>query len=112
MVLVGDGHGASALADFAQEIPDRVRGLVLFNSSGGLATPGLRRLPGVEILAVPGHGRSGARSIGMLTTFAARAGKAEAVTIETQRQWPWSIAMPLAGPEIEAFAARVTARVK
>ena len=109
LVLVGEGHGASGMADLALQIPKRVRGLVLVNSTGGLATPQLRELRDHPILIVPGHGRLGADELSRMRLYAKDAKKV-GIEILDDRKWPWSIALPLAAREIEAFARRVVAR--
>ena len=94
------------MVDLALAMPDRVRGLVVVNANGGLATNQLRALPDTAVLAIAGHAPRPQRSIGLLRTYARLAGKA--VEFQTGPKRPWCLALPLAAAEIEAFARRVT----
>ena len=108
IVLVGAGHGARSVADLALRQKDGVRGLVLVNTGGGLATPQLATLGDVPILAIPGHGHVGAESIRLLRVCAKDAGRRGSLTILDGQKWPWCLALPLAARHIEAFARKVT----
>ena len=50
VVLAGDSHGARGVVDVVLEQPGSVRGIVLANTGGGLATPQLRKLAAVTDL--------------------------------------------------------------
>lgn len=110
LVLVGDGHGATGMADLALKIPERVRGLVLVNGTGGLATNQLRVLRQHPILIIPGHGKVRPDDLDRFRRYAKYAEKTTELEIRDDRKWPWCIALPLAAPQIQAFARRALAR--
>ncbi|MCA8955255.1 MAG: hypothetical protein KDC87_04225 [Planctomycetes bacterium] len=103
IVVVGEGRGARAAVILSEEVPDAIRGLVLVHTSGGLATPALRKLRDLPILAIPGYRRVGADSIERLKLYARHAGKTNLRVLD-DRRWPWPLALPLAAREVEAFA--------
>jgi pimeloyl-ACP methyl ester carboxylesterase len=107
LVLAGEGYGAPGVADLAQVYPERVRGLVLADSSGGLAAPQLRSLRSLPILAIVGHAPVARQSVERLR-IAAAAAKKPALEILDDQARPWSLTLPMAAREIEAFARRVT----
>ena len=110
LVLLGDGHGASGVADLAVQIPKRVCGLVLVNSTGGLATPQLRVLSDHPILIIAGHGKVHPDDLARFRIHAKQAERTAKLEIQEDRKWPWSIALPLAARDMEAFVRRVVSR--
>ncbi len=108
LVLVGAGHGASGVADLAMQFPKRVRGLVLVDSHGGLATPQLRTLRELPILAIAGHSPAGKRNLDLLRTYAKYAEKTQGLEIVEDDSRPWCLTVPLSARRIEAFGRRVT----
>ena len=109
VVIVGDGHGAYSAADFALEHHgDVVKGIVLVNSSGGLATPQIRKMQGLPILGVPGHRVLAGESLRLLLRYSEQADQVEALRMLGHRKWPWCFAVPLAARYIESFVARVS----
>lgn len=111
LVLVGEGQGASSVVDLALDHPTRVAGLVVFGNSGGLATPQLRTLKAVPILAIKLQGQTiGAAGIDLLPTYAKHAPKPKGLEIVKSSTLPWSIAVPLSAARIEAFGLRATKR--
>jgi pimeloyl-ACP methyl ester carboxylesterase len=111
LVLVGEGQGASAAVGLALAQPDRVAGLALFGTAGGLATPQLRKLQAVPIFVYKsGLAADGSGELDLLRVYARHAKHVENLEILTQPTLPWAIALPLMAPKIEAFATRVTTR--
>ncbi len=107
IVLIGEGHGASGVVDLAMKYPRRVRGLVLVNATGGLASPQLRTLRELPILAIAGHSPSAKQSIDLLQTYAKSAENKKLEVLQDKSR-PWCLAVPMAARQIEAFGRRVT----
>ena len=87
--------------------PRRVRGLVLVNATGGLASPQLRTLRELPILAIAGHSPSAKQSIDLLQTYAKSAENKKLEVLQDKSR-PWCLAVPMAARQIEAFGRRVT----
>lgn len=112
LILIGEGQGASAAAQLALARPDHVAGLVLVGNAGGLATPQLRKLKAVRVVALKCHGDvPGAASIDLLRTYGKYAGKTASIEIDAEaKKLPWSIAVPIVARQIEMFGTRVSTR--
>ncbi|MEE2888239.1 MAG: hypothetical protein VX951_12485 [Planctomycetota bacterium] len=112
MILVGEGQGAGVAVDLALARPEHVAGLVLVGNSGGLATPQLRKLKAVSIVALTRHGDvPGAASIGLLRTYSKHAGTSGGLEIDPWvKKLPWSIAIPMVARQLELFGAKVSTR--
>jgi pimeloyl-ACP methyl ester carboxylesterase len=107
IVLIGEGHGASGVVDLAMKYPKRVRGLVLVNATGGLASPQLRTLRELPILAIAGHSPSAKQSIDLLQIYA-KSAEHKKLEVLQDKSRPWCLAVPMAARQIEAFGRRVT----
>ena len=111
LVLIGEDQGASAAVGLALAQPERVAGLALFGTAGGLATPQLRKLGAVPIFVYKSDLHAdGSGELDLLRAYAGHAEHEENLEILTQPAMPWAIALPLMARQIEAFAARVTKR--
>ena len=86
----------------------RYRGLVLASGGiGALTLNNIQKLGKLPVLVIPGHGHTASEGMLQHYQIAKEHGKASHIQVLSQRRWPWSIALPLASREIEAFIARV-----
>ncbi len=105
--LVGDRQGAEGVVSLALNQPGCCRGLVL--ASGGasaLTLNNIQKLGDLPVLVIPGHGHPAGESIRIHYKIAKQEGKAAHIRLLSERKWPWSLALPLASREIEAFVTR------
>ncbi|MHC4515939.1 MAG: hypothetical protein ACYTGW_11360 [Planctomycetota bacterium] len=104
--LIGDRQGAAAVASLALSQPGSCRGLVLSNGgTGALTLAHIEKLGDTRVLVIPGHGHAASEGLRLHYEIAKAEGMAAHVRLLSERKWPWSIALPLASREIEAFVA-------